>query len=138
MDKQYLQVLSLLEKVKKEIEYVFDKADNDGFENKKAYHSLERTVEKLEDSILALKHFSKEKEGGRLYKLSNGRWAFSNGSGKEVSFSCGCPIEVYNESENEWQSGRIERKDGEYYFYNHDSEHLELYADMKVRIRINS
>lgn len=69
--------------------------------------------------------------------MLNGKWAFDNGYGKETYFSCGFPVEIFNEEEDEWQSGRIEHTDGEYYFYNYDDNNLKLYKDMRVRIRIN-
>jgi len=57
--------------------------------------------------------------------------AFDDGS-PSCNLSCGSTLELYDD---DWIIGRVEAKDGEYYFYGGDRPHL--FRGMKVRKRIN-
>lgn len=132
MDSQYLKVLAILDNTKDQLERIFDKAEYKSFEDNKGYRILEKVIEQIQDGTTDLKHYSKDTLiTGELYKMNNGKWAID----EENYFSCGYPVEIYNKDEQEWQAGRIENTNGEYYFYNYDSSNLDLYEGIKARIR---
>lgn len=138
MDKQYVNSIFILEQVKNEIERILNISETKSFEDKKAYQILSIAIDNIQENVLELKHFRKETKQGILYKLDNGKWAFDIDYEKEIYFSCGYPVEIFNEKENQWNSGRIEHTDGEYYFYNYDGSNLELYKGMLVRVRVGN
>ncbi|WP_411678729.1 DUF5348 domain-containing protein [Clostridium thailandense] len=138
MDKQYTNSIFILEKAKREIEHIINTSETKSFDDKKAQQILSGAIENIESSVLEIKHFSKDTKQGSLYKLSNGKWAFDTEYEKEIYFSCGYPAEIFNEKENQWDSGRIEHTNGEYYFFNYDERNLELYEGMLVRVRVGN
>lgn len=134
MNVKYLEVNEILSKMVYKLNSIADKAPYETFEDKKACKILEDIIERVEDSILELKYYSKNVINGTLYKLDNGKFALSQND----YLSCGYPIELYNKEYEEWEVGRIEYSDkyGGYYFYNQDAgEHRRLEEGLRVRIR---
>jgi hypothetical protein len=130
MDNNYLEAIKTLESTSATLDRILDKASCQSFEDIKAYKILERVIEKVEDSISDLKYFSKDLMYGTLYKLDNGKYAIN----EDNYFSCGYDIEVWSESDQEWQVGRVEHN-RDYYFYNYDGDNFELSEGLRVRIR---
>lgn len=131
MDNNYLEAIKTLESTSATLDRILDKASCQSFEDIKAYKVLERVIEKVEDSISDLKYFSKDLIYGTLYKLDNGKYAIN----EDYYFSCGYDIEVYNESDQEWQVGKVEYTGNDYYFLNYDGNNLGLCEGLKIRIR---
>lgn len=133
MDKNYLKAKEIIDNARGDLNNIFVKAECKGVENEAAYRLLENIIEKLEDIAKGIKYLGSPTKEGILVEDSNGKYfiEYDDGS-KSYNLSCGNTLELlYND---EWQIGRVEAKDGEYYFYGEGIPFL--HNGMRARKRI--
>ncbi len=113
-----------------------EQAPSTTFEDEMICRKLEGLVEKMDDVVYAIEHYSKPTREGTLRNREDGKFDLIDDGGKSIDyFSCGSSIECELEydGELEWFAGRVEYRDGGYYFYGADKPYL--YTGMKARIR---
>ena len=105
-------------------------------EENEIYNALYWAHEKLIDAKRDIQYFSNPNTKDGYLHMNNKSKRFELYS---VEFRCGSPIEVYLREEPEsnvkegWHSGRVEARNGEYYFFG--ANNPSLYEGMKVRVR---
>jgi hypothetical protein len=115
-------------------------SDERTMEEDEIHTALWKAAEALRDAKHDIKHFSKPAKEGRLQDAGYGKFEILY-KNKEVSYplSCGVSLEVYlvedfvNDIEAGWYAGRVEHRDGGYYFYGKGKPFLHV--GMKVRKR---
>jgi hypothetical protein len=130
------------ENLKEKLEKLIDYPPKGGFEEKIVYSDCQNVIDKLQDAICDIEHYSKPVAEGKPRKMGNDKFELINSKGMQIRhFSCGSSIECMVEIEGEklWASGRVEytsKDDYEgYYFYCRAAGHPFLYDGMKARIR---
>lgn len=145
MDTRYLRVLDKIRYVKEAADDAVNHGPYKTFEDKKAIKALEHLIEHLEDAESILERFSKPAKEGVLVEQSDEKFHVEyNDGGESYPLSCGSSLEVYFNREDwdndiddvGWYSGRVEFKDGHYYFYGPGGNQM-LYTGMKVRMRVD-
>jgi hypothetical protein len=134
MDTKYTEARWLIESVKSNLERTLKDASTKTLEDRKAYNIIDNLIQELDSTIWTIKHYSKRTIEGHIYENSRGRFEL-----KDNEFTCGCPIEIYDEEEKEWYTGRVEHTTEKgYYFYCSDMGNPSLNEGMRVRIRVNN
>lgn len=107
--------------------------NNQTTEDREAYSTLDGIIEELQGAEDYLNYLnSPAKEGILEEDHSTGKYFIAYDDATESSnLSCGSQLELFHE--NEWIIGRVEAKDGDYYFYGADSPFL--FRGMRVRNR---
>ena len=132
---KYLNEISeLAHKLGKALEQLPD--DESGtMEENEIYNALYWAHEKLIDAKRDIKYFSNPNtKEGYLHMNRSERFELYG-----VEFRCGSPIEVYlieepkNNIKGGWHAGRVEARNGEYYFFG--ANNPSLYDGMRVRVR---
>ena len=98
------------------------------FEDEEMLIILDNFVDRLECKIDDLKYFNWIAKEGYLEKMYNDKFSI-NGQ----SLGCGSSLEIC--IDDTWYIGRVEHKDGAYYFYNSECGYPQLYDGMKARKR---
>lgn len=136
MDMNYLKAIDRVKFAAADIQKLLEAAPVKAFEDKQAYCIFESLLEDLHLAINKAERFTKSPAEGKLQEMGNGKFELVSSNGKNIGcFSCGSPLEVYSHEEGEWFSGRVEHKNGYYYFYCTDLGHPALFTGMNVRIR---
>ena len=136
MDNVYHKSKEKLENFIYGMKKMVEQAPSKTFEDEMICRKLEGLVEKMDDVVYAIEHYSKPAREGTLRKIENGKFDLIDAGGKSIAyFSCGSSIECELEydGELEWFAGRVEYRDGGYYFYGADKPYL--YNGMKARVR---
>lgn len=102
------------------------------WEEQKFIRELECLIEELQSRLGDLKYYEKPAVEGRLVSSPYTPGRFMIGSEELTS---GSSLELYIEKYQEWFEGRVESKNGAYYFYSYDLDHPRLEAGMRVRKR---
>ena len=136
MDSNYLEVRNKMLLVSNELRKVLDRSANTSFEENLVYCKVENLLEKISSIADDINHFALPTKTGTLRKMDNGRFELVSATGKQITyFSCGSLIEcqVKYDDEMQWFAGRVEYRDGGYYFYGVNKPFL--YNGMPARIR---
>ena len=133
LTKRYLELLDDLKELNSKAEDVLKKEPQDNFEEEKAYSIIEYIYTELSEAIHELEHLTREVKEGLLLLNSQGRYNLDTMT--EFYFTCGNIIEV--DVEGQWQRGRIEHDNEDYYFCNYEGKNIHLYEGMKARIRVD-
>lgn len=143
---QYLKALDRITFLKSEIERHWKEGQvmkPHRFEDKQADPILENLIEDLDIAAHRLKRLSLPVIEGKLqedpYREKFELIRDDNGEGIGYQFSSADYLEVWDEEEKEWQTGRVEHtsRDGHsgYYFFCPSMGNPFLYTGMKARIR---
>jgi hypothetical protein len=140
MDTNYLEAVEVIQSTRVNLEKLIIKTNEKGFENDKAYRSIENLLSEFETVIDTIDYYSRPSKEGYLIKNSDGVFEieYINGRSKYPLY-CGNDIEILINGDG-WKAGKIENtlKDNiGYYFYNEEPENHALYNGMKVRLRVN-
>jgi len=136
MDISYLKAIDRIKFAAADIQKLLEAAPVKTFEDKQAYCIFESLLADLQSAISMAERFAKPAVEGILQEMDNGKFELISNNGKSICrFSSGSPLEVFSQAECEWHSGRVEHKNGYYYFYCTDLGHPALFTGMKARIR---
>ena len=134
MEQGYILAESIISKAAYELNKIYDSAGVKSPEDTEAYRAIEKALYALRDTEQELRYLSSPTKEGQLQEQSNGKFAIEYTDGTESEdLSCGSSLEIYDQEEG-WQFGRVEAKDGQYYFWG-DSRPF-LYTGMRARKRI--
>jgi hypothetical protein len=139
MNINYLKAKNKMSLLKSELNSIFDNVPSKTLEDKIAYSNLEAIIDNLDEVISRINHYSKPVIEGTLREMDNGKFELISNGEYVTYFSCGSSIECfcYDEFDEEykWFAGRVEYKDGGYYFYCSDAGNPFLFTGMTARIR---
>ena len=134
MDKRYVTAESIINKAAYELNKIYDSATTNTQEDREAYRAIETLLEALRDTEREIQYLSSPTKEGQLQEQSNGKFAIEYMDGTESDdLSCGSSLEIYDQEEG-WLFGRVEAKDGQYYFWGEGRPFL--YTGMRARKRI--
>ncbi len=136
MDIVYLKAIDKAKLAAADIQNLLETAPVRAFEDKQANMIFEDLTAHLHSVINRLESFAKPAVEGKLQEMDNGKFEVVSCHGKSIGYlSCGSPLEIYSHEESGWFPGRVEHKNGHYYFYSIDLGHPALFTGMKARIR---
>jgi len=136
MNRVYKQATEVIRGARIDIESILDApgVDNKTAEDREAYSLLNDIMERMTIAEGFLEYLQKPTEEGTLEEDPLRRKFYvSFDNGKEGHMlSCGSPLELL--IDEEWEIGRVEAKDGNYYFYGEGRPYL--CKGMRARIRV--
>ena len=136
LDRAFVKAESEIWNAKRNLKKILDEVEGvRGLENHEAYVLLDNLVERLEDAERELVYLQKPtKEGTLIEDGDTGKFFISyNDGSKSYLLSCGNGLELFYD--DEWHIGRVEAKDGKYYFYGEDRPFL--HTGMRARKRVD-
>lgn len=135
MKVEYTKAQDIINKARLQLQKILDGIqDNKTVEDHEAYSNLDNIIDKLTISENEFEYLnSPTKEGFLLLDNDTDKYFINYSDGLESSLlSCGSTLEIFNDGE--WIIGRVEARDGKYYFYGLDKPFL--FVGLKVRKRI--
>ena len=133
LTKRYLELLNELKDLNSKTEIFLKEDPEDNFEEMKAHSIIKYLHTEIGEAIHELEHLNREVKEGLLYLNSQGRYNLD--TMPEFYFTCGNIIELA--VEGQWQSGRVEHDDKDYYFCSYEGKNIPLREGMKARIRVD-
>ena len=136
MDMRYLKAIDRVKFTAADLEKLLEAAPVKTFEDRQACLIFKSLSEDLRSAASRVEGFVKPVVEGKLHEMDGGKFELVSANGKSMgAFSCGSPLEVYSQAEGQWFPGRVEHKNGYYYFYCADLDHPALFTGMKARTR---
>jgi len=134
LNAKYREAWGILEQARYELNKIYE-ADPGATseEDKEAYYILEDIISRLESAANSIEYLKAPPKEGRLREESNGKFYIEYKDGTSgYLLSCGNRLEIRDG--DQWQIGRVEAKNGKYYFYGDTKPNL--YEGMEARTRI--
>lgn len=130
MNINYIKALNKIKFTMTDIEKIINSDNVKSFEEKQICLLFENLIEDLKLVTHKIEYFSKTPISGVIRELPNGHFEI-----RGFELTCGSPLEIFSEKNDEWFTGRVEYDD-KYYFCCGDLDNPALYTGMVVRIRI--
>jgi len=133
LNKKYLEVLNELKVFNEKNKNLLKTEPSNNFEDEKAYSIIEYITREIDEAAHELDHLTREVREGVLLLNSQGRYNLD--TMPEFYFTCGNIIEVY--IDGQWQRGRVEHDNKDYYFCNYEGCNLQFFEGMQARVRVD-
>lgn len=136
MKNEYTKAQDIINKAKFQLQKILDEVQgNKTVEDHEAYSILDNIIDRLTSAENELEYLNSPVKYGVLQEdHETGKYYIAYDDGTEShNLSCGSTLELL--IDDDWIIGRVEARDGQYYFYGADKPHL--FRGMMVRKRIN-